>query len=893
VSAVPIRITGRRFFPGCTEGLDEKTVLVDLEVSGDPGFDADADARFRAGAAALCPEEPLFGVADGDWPEAFLQPRAVPDRTGLARLASWVVALAVAIQRWGHDPVWRGRVLLCEQHRVRLALGWYREPFCTAALDLAVRLAEQWLQPQPPTVRPLHDCFDGRWATIQAGGLPPYTLRFVRAAAERGMPFDVMPAYVQIGWGAQAERFDMAYTGHTSWLSSALVKNKWKAHRTLAAALIPVPAARAVTTVEAAERAGVELGWPLVVKPLGRKLGAGVVLGIGDRDALRRACEKAFTLSPTGVLVEQHVPGDDHRLLVVRNRMLMAVRRVPAGVCGDGERTVRDLMDRVNADPRRGTHRYSLLKRLVLDDTATACLAAQGLHADAVPAAGRFVAVRPIADITTGGTTEDVTGIVHPDNAALARRAARVVGLDVAGVDFLTTDISRSWREIGGAIREINSQPGFSPHWLAAPHRDLEGEVLDILFAGRSGRIPTAAITGTNGKTTTAAMLHRILRATGRRTGMSTTAAVVIGDDVISTENLSGQPGARIILNDPTVQAAVFEMPRKGLIRFGHPCDRYDVAALLNVRDDHIGVDGVESLQQMAELKAEVLQRARCAVVINADDPLCLAMLSRAGAERHILVAQEATNAAVAEHLRAGGEAVFVDIQKGARWMVLAAGPVRTPLMPLAEIPATMAGLLRVNGSNAMFAAALAWALGVDLEVVRTALGSFGNALADNPGRYNFIDGLPFGVLLDYAHNPDGVDELCRVVRGLPLAAGGRRMLCSVQIGNRHPGHLEAAAPHLAGCFDEFVIGCHPDEVSGYRGDDPVQTMLAGATRALVNHGVPAERVHTVADPTEAIRTAVQAARAGDLLVVLAEPGEALPVIDAYLSGSETTPPRR
>ena len=245
-----------------------------------------------------------------------------------------------------------------------------------------------------------------------------------------------------------------------------------------------------------------------------------------------------------------------------------------------------------------------------------------------VPAAGTCVALRRTANISTGGTAEDVTAGVHPDNRMLVERAARVVGLDVVGVDFLTTDVGRSWREIGGAICEVNAQPGLRPHWLADPQRDVNGEILDRLFAGRPTRIPTVAITGTNGKSTTSLMLQHIWQTAGLRAGVCTTHCLRIGEETVSTRNLSGFPGARILLNDPAVEVAIIEMPRKGLIIFGHPCDRYDVAALLNIQDDHLGSLGIDTLDQMAELKSEVLQRARQAVVVNGDDPACVPMLA-------------------------------------------------------------------------------------------------------------------------------------------------------------------------------------------------------------------------------------------------------------------------
>jgi cyanophycin synthetase len=293
--------------------------------------------------------------------------------------------------------------------------------------------------------------------------------------------------------------------------------------------------------------------------------------------------------------------------------------------------TAAELLAQLNADPRRGSGKRSMLIRIELDAEATESLSSQGLLPDSIPAPGQFVPLRRSANISMGGTAEDVTSVIHPDNRALAIRAARMLELDIAGVDFLCPDITKSWRQVGGAICEVNAQPGFRVHWLAQPDRDLNGEVLEWLFQNNSPRIPTTAITGTNGKSTVARMLHHVWTANGTTAGVCTTNGTWVGQELIHHENLSGLPGASMLLKDSSVEAAVLELPRKGLIKFGHPCDHYDVAALLNVQDDHIGVDGVNTLQQMAVLKAEVLKRAKQAVVVNAEDPICLGVLPLAG----------------------------------------------------------------------------------------------------------------------------------------------------------------------------------------------------------------------------------------------------------------------
>ena len=894
-----LRIANRRFLIGCSAGLRERTAIFDVSVSGAVTVDAAVEARFRIGALQLCPEEPLFGVTEDDWPDGFVAPPQDGDQQPNQWLGRWVVAVAVAIQRWGRDPVWQGAVLQADPQLLRLAIPWRRDALCNEAVNLAVQLVQRWLQADadavPPSVRnwfdsgpsalTLSEHFGGRWSAIQSDGLSPYTLRIAQAGAARGVPFDVLPSFVQLGWGTHAERFDMTFTKDTSWIAATLAKNKMKTSRTLAAEYLPVPAFAIVANVGEAEKAADDLGWPVVVKPSNQDQGLGVVAGIRDPETLRRAFGEADKLSPAAVIVEKHVEGDDHRLLVVRGRMLAAAKRTAAEVVGDGARTVAQLVDDVNADPRRGTAQFSRLKVLRLDDTARECLTEQGLETNSVPARGRSVWLRRIANVSVGGTAVDVTAEVHPDNRSLAERAARVVGLDIAGIDLLCPDISRSWREVGGAICEINAQPGLRVHWLVDPDRDLEGEILDIIFKDRSPRIPTAAIAGTNGKTTTALMLQHIWATAGKLTGVCATQVLLIGDEILSTENLSGYPGAKAILNDPGVEAAVFEMPRKGLIYFGHPCDRYDVSALLNVADDHIGADGIETLEQMAELKAEVLERTSNAIVVNADDKLCLAMRSRAETERHILVTSDPMNSAVTEHRNHGGEAVFIDVWDRVRCIVLTRGQDEYLLMPVDDIPAVMNGLLRFNEINAMFAAALAWAQGVEIGTIRQALASFTHSAEQNPGRYNFFDGLPFRLLLDFAHNPDGIREICAVAAALPVT--GRRLLCIQTMGNRHVAHAAAVAPVLAETFDGFIVGCDPVEIergADYSGDDPVAAMLIHTRQRLLDSGISVERLTTEADPVTAIRMALSAAAPGDLVVLLAEPAMALPIIEEFIA---------
>lgn len=874
-SSTGVQIGEWRWWPGAHAGLSQSTATCKLQF---PDLMLNAPLTvFRQAMQQLWPQAPLL-EADADWPAGVWVDQA-PEPSA----AAWCVALVVSLQRLVRDPVTGARIIVQDGASAQLALPYVRQDVLNSGLQLALRLMLTWASRKEELVQRGQQALASWVAQYQAGGLPPTGMRLARAARELGMPFEVRRGLLHVGWGAGQERLDSTFTSHTSALATRIARHKHATLGLLHDQGVPVPPSAMVSDQAEALKIAQQLGWPVVIKPSNQDQGTGVVPGIRDEALLKSAFAAAAIHSPGKVIVEKHIDGDDHRILVVGGRMLMATRRIPGGVTGDGCQTVAQLVGQVNADPRRGNDKRSLLIRLQLDDEALACLAEQGASPDAVPAEGQFLRLRRTANISTGGMAQDVTEQIHPHNRALAERAARLVGLDIAGVDLLCPDISRSWQEVGGAICEINAQPGLRPHWLTCPGRDIQLEILRWLYRNKAARIPTAAITGTNGKSTTARMLHHIWQTAGKVAGVCTTNGVWIGNDLVSNQNLSGYPGARMLLADPAVEAAVLEMPRKGLLQFGHACDRYDVAALLNIQDDHIGVNGVNSLEAMAHLKAEVLERASEAVVINAQDPLCLAMRERAGSQRHILVSTDDGAPALHAHRAQSGEAVFVQMHLGRPWIVLASSAEQTPLMPLHDIPATMGGRLRFNESNALFAVALAWAQAVPLATIRQAMGSFGNTPEQNPGRYNLIEGLPFELLLDYGHNPEGVRELCHLVQKWPVR--GQRRLISLQIGNRHKAHVEALAPLLGQTFDDFVIGCDTDFVrrsADYPGPDPEVQMLQNVRYQLLGAGVAAGAVHTEADKPTALRMMLSQARPGDLVVALAEPWLALPVFDQF-----------
>lgn len=697
---IELTLQSSRLLPGCAFGLAEPTALVEVTCRGVDAFDAEAEARVRDRAAAFYPDENyylFFGVSEQDWPGAFLLPGGA-DPDGAHRLGRWVVALTIILQRWAYDLGFRGSVVHADAERLLLAVPWRREELFSGALELAIRLLGLWAQPEPPAAdleeatAYFRDGLDG----LHSRGLIVDGLRFAQAAVARDIPVSAFFDILRLGWGANTEYLHATFTQRTGWLAHYVAKNKNATSSLLAQAGVPVPPMRVVAEAAAAEQAAAELGWPVVVKPASEDMSKGVVAGITTVERLRTAFDAAAAMSPGRVMIEKHLPGDSHRLLVVHGRVLDTVRRVPPEVTGDGEHSIAELIERANTDPRRRT----ILKPVKLDDEGVEFLREQGLHRESVPERGRVVRFAHLTFRRVGGYTEDVSTLVHPDNRALAERAARILQLDIAGVDLLIEDIGRSWRDVGGAVLEVNSQPSLMPHWLARPEWDVNGEILDLLTGGRSLRIPTAVISGVEGAGRAAALLQRIWQTAGVLTGICTRDGVTIGEEVVSTADLCGQPGIQMILTDPTVHAGVFELPAEKLIEFGHGCDRYDVVAVTNSSPDN------------QELHADMLRRAHRAIVLNAEDPCCMAIRFAASAPRHILVATNPE--VVASHRAVGGDAVYLEVADGRSWMTLSEGETTTRLGSVEDTGGETTAML--------VAAALAWAQGIDPAVIAEVL---------------------------------------------------------------------------------------------------------------------------------------------------------------------------
>ncbi|MFV1980942.1 MAG: Mur ligase family protein, partial [Rhodothermia bacterium] len=490
-----------------------------------------------------------------------------------------------------------------------------------------------------------------------------------------------------------------------------------------------------------------------------------------------------------------------------------------------------------------------------------------GRTRESVLDSGELLYLRSTANLSTGGTAVDVTDLVHPDNRDMAERAIKAVGLDVGGVDFLTPDITKSWQDIGGAICEVNAAPGFRMH--VAPSegtpRDVAGPVMDMLFpAGTPARIPIAAITGTNGKTTTSRMLAHILKTAGHTPGMTSSDGIYIVGRLTVRGDMTGPASARIVLRDPDVDVAVMETARGGLLRSGLGFLNADVSACLNIASDHLGMRGIDTLEQLAEIKRTVIEVATDTAVLNADDRLCLEMADYTEAENVCYVTMNSDHSLVRDHVRNGGRAVVLEKGISGDMITIYNAGQHIPLLWTHLIPATLEGKARHNVENAMFAAALAFSLDKSLDDIRHGLKTFDTTFFQAPGRLNVYDEHPFKVILDYAHNPSAVIRLCDVVRQLDVE--GRRLCVLSAPGDRRDEDIREIAKAAAGVFDYYI--CRADDNRRGRGHDEVPRMLR---ETLIEAGVSGDSVTVVPDESEAVREILAVAGQGDLVMIFGD----------------------
>jgi cyanophycin synthetase len=721
----------------------------------------------------------------------------------------------------------------------------------------------------------------------------PSTQALIDEAVSRDIPFIRLDRHslVQFGHGLHQQRIRATMTSQTSAIGVDIASDKSLTNRLLDSAGLPVPRADVVMSEDDAVVVAKRIGFPCVLKPLDGNHGRGVHLDLRSDEAVRAAFRGALAQSRSGdVVVESYVSGNDYRCLVIAGRVAAIAERVPASVTGDGEHTIRQLVDIANADPRRGIGHEKVLTRIRLDAGAEELVQAQGFALDDAPPPGTWVKLALTGNMSTGGTSIDRTIEAHPDNVEIAETAARIVGLDVAGIDFICPDIATPVRETGGAIVEVNAAPGFRMHT-----HPTEGEpqyvarpVIDSLFPpGTASRIPIIAVTGTNGKTTTVRMIAHILKLMGRRVGMTSTDGIVVDGRLIKKGDMSGPKSALMVLQNPTVDTAVFEVARGGILREGLGYDRNDVAVVTNVTGDHLGLGGITSLGQLANVKGVVVEAVPRSgtAVLNADDPHVYRM-GRHCAGRVVLFSMATEKGEdgfdrVDGHTSRGNPAFCLEPTAEGELIVLRLGSRKMPVLYTHLIPATFGGRARMNVANALAAAAAAWASGAHLHDIRQGLRTFTTSFFQAPGRLNLLDVGGVRVVIDYCHNVDGMRMLAdfvermmsesqtkagRIGAARTAARSGRAIGVLGIPGDRRDDDQRAYGEVAATAFDEIIVR----EDKNLRGREPGVTasnVLEGVRAAKLAGIGRTTRADKVLEEMTAVRTALRRAIPGDLVV--------------------------
>ncbi len=698
----------------------------------------------------------------------------------------------------------------------------------------------------------------------------PSTGSLVQAADERSIPWIRLNNYslVQFGHGKYQQRIQATITSETRHIAVEISCDKEDTHNLLSDLGLPVPLQRIVYSPCEAIRAANRIGFPVVVKPLDANHGRGVTINLTEDEQIEVAFDDAREKGNSrAILVESYVSGFDHRMLVVDKQLVAVAKRVPGHVVGDGKQTISELIEEINSDPRRGIGHEKVLTNLELDKQANRLMKDAEVTADSVLPEGDILYLRSTANLSTGGTAIDMTDVVHPDNKDMAERAIKAVGLDVGGVDFLIDDITRSYKDIGGAIVEVNAAPGFRMH--VAPSegtpRDVSGKVMDMLFpVGSRARIPIAAITGTNGKTTTSRMLSHIMKASGHTVGMTSTDGVYVDGKLSVKGDMTGPMSAQIVLRDPSVDFAVMETARGGLLRSGLGYTQSDVSACLNVTADHLGSGGIDTVEDLAVVKRVVVEAATDTVVLNADDIHCLRMADFSQAENIFYVTTNSEHSLVKEHIRAGGRAAVLEKGINGDMITLYDNGTHIPVLWSHLIPATLEGKAMHNVQNAIFAVAMAYSFDVDLDNIRLGMRTFDSSFFEAPGRTNVFDEHLFKVILDYAHNPAAFRAIADLASRIDVS--GRRIAVVAVPGDRRDEDVYEASKILAGHFDHYI--CKADDNRRRRGFDEIPKMLKAG---FIKEGIPEEAISIICDEVEAIEFGLNMAQEGDLLVVFGD----------------------
>jgi cyanophycin synthetase len=736
--------------------------------------------------------------------------------------------------------------------------------------EAAVKMAQALADGQP------YNCQDDIAALREiynSNALGPSTKSIVDEAARRGIPWARLGANstIQLGYGARQMKFQATLTGRTSAMAVELAGNKSKTKRVLAGAGVPVPEGMLCEDPTDLDQAIAELGFPLVIKPLDANQGKGATINIVTVEDARSAFALALRYSED-VIVERYIPGSDFRLLVIDHKFVAAAKRVPAHVRGTGKATIYQLIEELNADQRRGEGHENVLTKVAIDGDTKAMLARQGYHLAAIPGQGETVFLKSTANLSTGGSAIDVTGEVHPENIALAEQVSRLIGLDICGIDVMAMDLCTPLRQNGGAVIEVNAAPGFRMH-LAPSHGtavNVAAPVVDMLYPqGSQSRIPIVAVTGTNGKTTTTRLVAHIAQTAGLATGFTTTDGTYINQVLQQTGDNTGPQSAKMILGSPSVEFAVLETARGGILRAGLGFDYCDAGIITNIKEDHLGLNDIETLDDLAQVKGVVVRNVRPEgyAILNGDDAKCREIARELDCKLAFFSLEKDAAGLQDEFGQSG---MFAFCEDGFITIMDQSRTIR--LCRIASVPVTYQGRAGFMVANVLAAALAGYTSGFDQFTIVKALKSFTPDFETAPGRMNLFEFSNFSVLVDFAHNPHGYGAIREYLD--KVTARKKRGVIS-GVGDRRDTDIRDCGAISASMFDHVII----------KSDRDLRGREESVINAILIEGLLSEDTEVsyevISDECQAVRHAIAIAKQGDYIVILSDQiGEVAAVVN-------------
>ncbi len=693
--------------------------------------------------------------------------------------------------------------------------------------------------------------------------LGPSTGSIVEEAASRGIPWIRLNRYslCQLGYGANQKRIQATVTSETSNIGVEIACDKEDTKYLLEQAEVEVPRGDIIRRERSLEGACRYVGYPLVIKPINGNHGRGITVDINTYEEALVAFKAAQEISRS-VIVEKYITGDDYRLLVINNKLVAAAKRTPAHVVGDGTSTIQELIDEVNKDERRGYGHEKVLTMIKVNDLTQTLIAAKGYTLETVLEKDEVMVLKDTANLSTGGTAEDVTDIVHPANVFMAERISKIIDLDICGIDVMTSDISKPLSETGGAVLEVNAGPGFRMHLAPTEGlpRNVAAPVIDKLFPpGSTSRIPIIAVTGTNGKTTTTRLISHMAKMKGYRVGYTTSDGVYIQNRLLMTGDCTGPASTEFVLKDPTVNFAVLECARGGLLRAGLGFKNCDIGIVTNVAADHLGLKGIHTVEQLAKVKGVIPETVLPdgTAILNADDDLVYAMRKNVDCNVALFSLDENNPRIKAMQKRGGISAIY---ENG--YITLCRGEWKMRIIKAVNVPLTFGGKATFMIQNVLPAVITAYLKGFTLEDMRAALETFIPSASQTPGRLNLFKFKNFQILVDYAHNPAGMRALKQFVDNLNATV---KVGIIAGIGDRRIEDNNEMGGIAAEMFDEVII----------RQDKRLRGKTEEELIKMLNDGIkmkdPNKKTTIIPSESEAILHAVKNAKQGSLIVLCSD----------------------